>query len=68
MINAATTITATATTNNATATTVLHKLKSKLRRRRFRWDQFVIIFFFSFVASDAFFGNKSVKAKVHSFY
>ena len=28
------------TTNKSTATTVLHKWKSKLWRRRFRWDQF----------------------------
>ena len=63
---AAATTTAT-TTNKSTATTVLHKWKSKLWRRRFRWDQFEITSFFSFVASYAFFGDKSVQVKVINF-
>ena len=67
-ITTARTATATATTTNkSTATTVLHKWKSKLWRRRFRWDQFEITSFFSFVASYAFFGYKSVQVKVINF-
>ena len=44
-----------------------HKWKSKLWRRRFRWDQFEITSSFSFVASYAFFGDKSVQVKVINF-
>ena len=59
--------TTTATTNKSTATTVLQKWKSKLWRPRFRWDQFEITSFFSFVTSCAFFGDKSVQVKVINF-
>ena len=51
----------------AAATTVLLKWKSKLWRRRFRWDQFETTSFFSFVASHAFFGDKSLQIKVINF-
>ena len=59
--------TTTATTNKSTARTVLLKWKSKLWRRRFRWAQFETLSFFSFVASYAFFGDKSVQVKVIDF-
>ena len=62
----AATTTATAT-NKSTATTVLHKWKSELWRQRFRWGQFKMTSFFSFVASYAFFGDKSVQVKVINF-
>ena len=64
---AAAIITTATTTNKSTATTVLHKWKSKLWRRRFRWDQFEITSFFSFAASYAFFDDKSVQLKVMNF-
>ena len=51
----------------AAATTVLLKWKSKLWRRRFRWDQIEITSFFSFVASYVFFGDKSVQVKEINF-
>ena len=54
-------------TNKSTVTTVLLKWKSKLWRRRFRWDQFETTSFFSFVASHAFFGDKSLQIKVINF-
>ena len=56
-----------AATNKSTATTVLLKWKSKLWRRRFRWDQIEITSFFSFVAFYPFFGDKSVQVKEINF-
>ena len=54
-------------TNKSTAIRVLHKWKSKLWQRRFRWNQFEMTSFFSFVASYVFFGDKSVQVKVINF-
>ena len=64
---AATRTTTAITANKSTARTVLLKWKSKLWRRRFRWDQFETTSFFSFVASYAFLGDKSVQVKVINF-
>ena len=49
--------------NKSTATTVSLIRESKLWRQRFRWDQFETRSFFSFVASHAFFGDKSLQVK-----
>ena len=55
------TTTAAAAAAAAAATTVLLKWKSKLWRRRFRWDQFEITSFFSFVAYTLFSGINQCK-------
>ena len=66
-ITRTTTAAAATTTSKSTATTVLLKWTSKLWQWRFRWDQFETTSFFSFVASHAFFGDKSVQVKVINF-
>ena len=60
----ATTATTATTTKKLTATAVFLKWKSKLWRWIFIWDQFENSSFVSFVASYAFFGDKSVQTKV----
>ena len=66
-ITGTTTATVTTATNKSTATTVLLEPKSKLWRRRFRRHQFKTTSFFSFVASNAFFGDKSGQVKLINF-